>query len=48
VMLRAVGLDSKGDPVAAEIEWKTRSQNIVGVISLRPGDKRVTMRPASK
>ena len=46
VLLRAVGLSGSGQPVAAEIEWKTARQTIVGVISLQPGDKRVTMQPA--
>ncbi len=48
VQLRAVGLDGKGKPSVAEVEWKTGRQTIVGVISLSPGDKRVTMRPTGK
>jgi hypothetical protein len=48
VMVRAVGLDSKGEPIAAEIEWKSGGQVVVGIISLQPGDKRVIMRPDFK
>ena len=45
VQVLAVGLDHEGKPAAANVVWTTGGQRLQGVISLAPGDRRITLKP---
>lgn len=44
VHVLAVGMDSKGRPVAARVRWADQGTTLTGVMSLAPGKKTVTMK----
>lgn len=48
VDVRGVGLDDIGQPLAVEIGYTKEGKKRVGVVSLQPGDKTLTLRPVGK
>jgi hypothetical protein len=43
VRLLGVGFDGKGNPAVAHVRWSDRGRKVSGVMSLMPGDKRVSL-----
>ena len=43
VRLLGVGFDGKGNPAVAHVKWSDRGRKVSGVMSLMPGEKRVSL-----
>jgi hypothetical protein len=48
IEVKGVAMDAKGQPAAAEIAYMDGGKKMVGVISLRPGDKTIRFIPSEK
>jgi hypothetical protein len=48
IEVKGVALDATGQPAAAEIAYMDSGKKMVGVISLRPGDKTIRFIPSEK